>query len=366
MSEITANHQFDQKIQIEKRWAFWKGVVLSISMVFYFGFAIRYLFLQFADYYEFDPGFLGDSTILLYLIPASVVLGYLWSTSPQSLGRILAEKTNRVLKNFFDKKTTAGWIYTPSGIFTGLVLLVTAAIGVNVTGMSIRKLFEADGFNGAINIFSKILSPNWGILDLVLTYMVETIFIALMATLIAVPIAFTLSFFAAKNLMRESRRTIGVYYLVRLIANFTRSVEPLVWAIIFSVWVGVGPFAGSMALMLHSVASLLKLYSEQIENIDHGPVEAIEATGANRIQVVWYAVVPQIVLPFLSFTIYRWDINVRMATVIGLVGGGGVGTLLMQYQGLAKWNEVGTAVFAIAAVVWLMDTMSAKVREAIY
>lgn len=157
-----------------------------------------------------------------------------------------------------------------------------------------------------------------------------------------------------------------VYNFFRFIFNFTRSVEPLIWAIIFSVWVGIGPFAGMLALMLHSVASLAKLYSEQIECIDNGPVEAILTTGANKIQTIWYAVVPQIVLPYLSFTIYRWDINIRMATIIGLVGGGGVGTLLMQYQGLARWNEVGTIIITIAAVVWVMDYLSAKIREAIH
>jgi len=80
---------------------------------------------------------------------------------------------------------------------------------------------------------------------------------------------------------------------------------------------------------------------------------------------VWFGVVPQIILPFISFTIYRWDINVRMATIIGLVGGGGIGTLLMQYQGLAKWNEVGLLVIIIASIVWAMDTISTKIRQAI-
>jgi phosphonate transport system permease protein len=121
-----------------------------------------------------------------------------------------------------------------------------------------------------------------------------------------------------------------------------------------------------IALLVHTIASNAKLYSEAIENIETGPVEAISATGANKIQVVWFGVVPQIILPFLSFTIYRWDINVRMATVIGLVGGGGIGTMLMQYQGLARWHEVGLIVLFIAFVVWIMDYISAKIREAIY
>jgi phosphonate transport system permease protein len=130
--------------------------------------------------------------------------------------------------------------------------------------------------------------------------------------------------------------------------------------------VGIGPYAGMIALLVHSIASNAKLYSEAIETIDQGPIEAIQATGANKIQIIWYAIVPQIILPFLSFTIYRWDINVRMATVIGLVGGGGIGTMLMQYQGLARWHEVGLIVLMIAVVVWIMDYLSAKLRESIF
>jgi phosphonate transport system permease protein len=102
-----------------------------------------------------------------------------------------------------------------------------------------------------------------------------------------------------------------------------------------------------------------------IEAVDDGPIEGIMATGANPIQVIWFAIVPQVVLPYISFTIYRWDINVRMATVIGLVGGGGIGTLLIQYQGQAMWSEVGCLAMLIVIVVWSMDTSSAYIREAL-
>lgn len=112
----------------------------------------------------------------------------------------------------------------------------------------------------------------------------------------------------------------GIYILIRSYMNITRSIEPLIWAILFSVWIGIGPFAGSLALMIHSIASLVKQYSEAVEGVEDGPIEALQATGASRVAVVWCAVVPQVVLPYLAFTIYRWDINVRMATVIGLVG----------------------------------------------
>jgi len=226
-----------------------------------------------------------------------------------------------------------------------------------------REFLSDQGIAGARRIFTALLHPNLAILQDGIFAAIETIYMAFIATAFAIPIAFLTSFFAARNLTKNNKLSFAVYNLTRFYLNMTRSIEPLVWAIIFSVWVGIGPFAGMLALCLHSVASLAKLYSEQIENINDGPVEAMTATGAHPIQVIWFGVVPQIVLPFLSFTIYRWDINVRMATVIGLVGGGGIGTMLMQYQGLGKWNEVGLLVMIIAFIVWVMDYTSAKLRE---
>jgi phosphonate transport system permease protein len=154
-----------------------------------------------------------------------------------------------------------------------------------------------------------------------------------------------------------------IYSGMRFVMNVTRSIEPFVWALIFVTWFRLGPFPGMVALMVHSIAALGKLYSEQIEGIDPGPLEAVRATGANELQTVVYAVVPQIIPPFISFTIYRWDINVRMSTIIGLVGGGGVGQLLFQYQNLGQWRSVSVAVILIVAVVMTLDNISARIRE---
>ncbi|MDR7534516.1 MAG: phosphonate ABC transporter, permease protein PhnE, partial [Armatimonadota bacterium] len=195
--------------------------------------------------------------------------------------------------------------------------------------------------------------------------MLETVFLALMGTTMAVVFAVPLSFLGAKNLMARTPLGTAVYYVIRTVFNIARSIEPLIMATVFAVWVGIGPFAGVLALGVHSIASLGKLYSEQIESIDPGPIEAITATGASMLQVVRYAVVPQIVPPFIAFTIYRWDINVRMSTVIGFVGGGGIGFLLQQYINLLQWKQAATVVWAITLVVAAMDYMSAKVRERI-
>jgi len=154
-----------------------------------------------------------------------------------------------------------------------------------------------------------------------------------------------------------------IYTVIRFFLNGTRSIEPFVWALIFVTWFRLGPFPGMVALLVHSVAALGKLYSEQIESIDQGPLEAVRASGANELQTIVYAVVPQIIPPFISFTIYRWDINVRMSTIIGLVGGGGIGQLLFQYQNLGQWRKTSVAVILIVAVVMTLDNISARIRE---
>jgi len=158
---------------------------------------------------------------------------------------------------------------------------------------------------------------------------------------------------------------LATYYASRSIFNGIRSVEPLVMAIVFVVWVGIGPFAGSLALALHTVAALAKLYSEQVESILPGPVEAVTATGATRLQNVVYAVVPQIVPPYIAFTLYRWDINVRMSTIIGFAGGGGIGFVLQQNMNLLQYRDASLQMLAIAVVVSTLDFVSARIRERI-
>ena len=155
------------------------------------------------------------------------------------------------------------------------------------------------------------------------------------------------------------------YNITRTTLNTLRSIEPLIMGIVFVIWVGIGPFAGVLALTLHSIASLGKLYSEQIESIDEGPIEALHATGAGHVQTILYAVVPQIVPPYIAFTLYRWDINVRMSTIIGFVGGGGIGFLLQQQINLLRYREAGVAVLAIAIVVSVLDYASASIRQRI-
>ena len=163
--------------------------------------------------------------------------------------------------------------------------------------------------------------------------MLVTIFQALLATTLGALVALPFSFLAANNLTGRSRLLRWSYYLTRGMFNILRSIEALLYVVIFIAWVGIGPFAGMLALAITSFALIGKLFSEAIENIDTGPIEAVTATGANRLQVIVYAVLPQIVPPFVSYLIYQWDINIRMATIIGFAGGGGIGLTLTTFFG---------------------------------
>jgi phosphonate transport system permease protein len=200
-------------------------------------------------------------------------------------------------------------------------------------------------------------------LILTIELIIETIFMGMMATFFGILFAVPISFLAARNLMSNSKLTLTIYYLTRTVLNIVRAIEPLIWALIAVVWVGLGPFAGIVALTIHSIAALGKLYSEAIEGINPGPIEAIQATGATKLQTIMFAVVPQMIPPFVSFTIYRWDINVRMSTVIGMVGGGGIGFLLVQYIRLMEYKSAGIAVWFIALTVAILDYVSSEIRQ---
>ncbi len=215
---------------------------------------------------------------------------------------------------------------------------------------------------------AEVLVPVGGLkpsptLTAVIDAIIVTIFMALLATTGATVVAAPLSFLAAHNITGDRPLGRAVYLTTRMALNIGRSFEPLVLAMVFAFWVGFGPFPGVISLMLITIASLGKLFAEAVEHIDHGPVEAMQATGANRLQTVLYGVVPQVVPDFLSYIIYHWDINVRISTIIGFVGGGGIGYFLSQMINTSQNHKAGTAIWAIVITVWVMDFFSAEVRK---
>lgn len=331
--------------------------------IIYFAYLLMVLFFSVAQPSE-EELLLMNRNMWIFLI-ASVVGTFFTMGLNQggikTLGTYIFEPAHKKVEERSEKP----WMKTFWGIQLLVGFLVTFVVGLKVIEFDIYDLLSQQGFAGAHRIFGDLIQPDMSVFARGVLAIIETVYIAFLATVIAVPIAFILSFLAAKNIMGSNYVAFGFYVILRVLMNITRSIEPLIWAIIFSVWVGIGPFAGMLALMIHSAASLTKQFSEIIECADEGPIEGIQSTGADVLQVIWYAVVPQVILPYISFTIFRWDVNVRMATVIGLVGGGGIGTMLIQYQGQALWQAVGCLAIIIVAVVWAMDTASAYIREAI-
>lgn len=243
----------------------------------------------------------------------------------------------------------------------------TDAVGHFITQLEARPIASTvDGVPGRLQVDTST-PVGWPIPSQaskdVLQAIIETIFMALLATTIAVIIAAPLSFLAARNTVPRGPFGRTIYYTTRSIFNLTRSYDPLVMATIFGFWLGFGPLPGVLALTVVTIASMGKMFSEAVESIDLGPMEALTATGSNRLQVVVFAVIPQIIPDFVSYIIYHWDINVRISTIIGFVGGGGIGLYLNESINGFHYHQAGTAILAIVIVVWSMDFLSAEVRK---
>ncbi len=214
-------------------------------------------------------------------------------------------------------------------------------------------------------VLAQLVRPNLepAFLGEITVLMVQTVFLGIIATSLSLVLAVPLSFLGARNLMGANRVTLAVYGVVRIFFTIVRSIDILIVVILFVVAMGIGSAAGVFALAFHNLGVIGKLYAEAIENIDSGPIEAITATGANRVQVVWFAVLPQIVNPFIALTIYRLDTIVRLSPIIGLVGGGGIGTQLIQYLGFLQYRDASPILIEIIVVVATMDLLSGQIRR---
>ncbi len=244
-----------------------------------------------------------------------------------------------------------------------LIGVVVFLYSWEITNIDIAKLLDPGPTFGRLLKDFITIDLSAKVIDNVLRELIITTMQALLATTLGGLIAIPFSFLAAKNLTGKSKFSSWIFYITRSVFNILRSIEALLYVAIFVYWVGIGPFAGMLALAVTTFALMGKLFSEAIENIDSGPIEAINATGGNKLQGIVYAIVPQIVPPFLSYLIYQWDINIRMATIIGFAGGGGIGLMLSTFFGSLQYHKAGTVIAAIVIIIAAMDFSSAKIRE---
>jgi len=244
------------------------------------------------------------------------------------------------------------------GWLAGLTLFLVAARFISDNTI---WFFVQDAPSQLNDLISRMFPPRWEVSGRLWKPLWDTINIGTLGTIIAVIISVPIAFMAATNTTPHPiARQVAIVIIV-----FSRSVNSLIWALLLVSILGPGLLAGTLAIALRAVGFISKLLYEAIEEVSIEPIEAIVATGAKPRQVVVFGIVPQILPAFVGITVFRWDINIRESTVVGLVGAGGIGLQLSAAVARLAWAEV-TVIFAmILALVFLSEWVSAKARQAI-
>ncbi len=216
----------------------------------------------------------------------------------------------------------------------------------------------ARGVPWMLDFFRRMLPPDLRVLPAALQGAVTTVEIALLGTATAAVLALPLGFLSARNVAPRA-----FFYPARAVLNFFRSVDTLVYALVFVAAVGLGPFPGVLAVVAYTTTSLAKLYGEAVEGIDPGPVDAITAAGATPLQILRFGVLPQVLPLFLSYVLYRLETNIRAATVLGFVGAGGIGFYLQTYLRMIDYPAASTVLLVTVAMVMLIDAISSRLRD---
>ncbi len=222
--------------------------------------------------------------------------------------------------------------------------------------------FVSDAPSQAGDIGSRMFPPRWSYIPQLLEPLWDTMNIATLGTLLALFMAIPVAFLAARN-TTPSVRFIRPIALLIIVSS--RSINSLIWALLLVAIIGPGVLAGIVAIAFRSIGFIAKLLYEAIEEIDASQVEAVAATGATKAQIMDYAVVPQILPAFAGITVFRWDINIRESTVLGLVGAGGLGLRLQESLNVLAWPQVTVIFMLILITVLFSEWISAKVRHAI-
>jgi phosphonate transport system permease protein len=248
----------------------------------------------------------------------------------------------------------------PGGMRNGLILLaLVAALAFSwvPAEMSRATYLFTDAGNMA-EYASGFLRPNFSEWQFYLEEMVVTVQIALWGTFLAVVFSVPFGILSAHNMVPW-----WVLQPVRRLMDAFRAIHEVVFAVLFVVAVGLGPFAGVLALFIHTTGILAKLFSEAVEAIDMRPVEAIRTTGASRLQQILFGVIPQVLPLWISFSLYRLESNIRSATVLGVIGAGGIGQVLFESIRGFYYPQASAMLIIVIITVGLMDLLSQQLRK---
>ena len=240
-----------------------------------------------------------------------------------------------------------------------VVLAITVFFLLTLDPLPTWQRLQSGIERSGLPLLRGFINPNWEVFPLARNAMIETVFMAVIGTAIGGVLAFPMAFLAANNLLGSRLLAFpGKTVLVGI-----RTFPEILFAIILVAAMGPGPIAGILAMGINSVGFLGKVFSDVVEGIDGGPSEAIRAAGGNGLHVFFYSVVPQVLPEFASYLLYRFEINLRAASVLGLVGAGGIGAILIQRLQFRRWTEISMIMIVIVVVIIVVDTLSSRVRR---
>ncbi|MGH3714219.1 MAG: phosphonate ABC transporter, permease protein PhnE [Micromonosporaceae bacterium] len=258
-------------------------------------------------------------------------------------------------------KPPARW--RPSPLVTGAVIAIVAAhvLAADATEFSLTTLVR--GWAGMADFLSEALPPDlsWAVLEPSIEAAGITLYIGLLGTTFSIPFALLLAVLGS----RATTHSGWIYQVARSLLSLLRSVPDVVFALIFVTAVGLGPFAGVLALVFHNTGVMGKLWAEAMEESDLGPRDALRVSGASGAQTALHAVLPTVLPQFVGLLLYRFDVNVRSSLVLGLVGAGGIGFLINQSIKLFRFDEMATHILVVLVLVIAVDQLSALVRRRI-
>jgi phosphonate transport system permease protein len=244
-------------------------------------------------------------------------------------------------------------------IFIFLVILLLSVVTIDLE-INFINLFS-DSFRYFSDILSRMLPPDFSNFNQLIFSMIETIEIAILGTFIAIVLSIPLALLSAKNMAPN----LVIFFIARTVTVFFRAIPEFIIAMILVIAIGFGAMPGVLALGIHTMGFLAKFYAEDIEHINKGPVEALKSSGASKRQIISFAVIPQIIPSFVANNLYILDRNIRMATMLGIVGAGGIGYELQSAFRMFEYPKVSAIIIIIFVTIFIIDNLSSYIRSKI-
>lgn len=281
------------------------------------------------------------------------------TTRPETTGEVELRPAHERLSESDLRRLTRPIRMPGIGGTAAIVTLVVAVLW-SMNGADVDGERFVSGVPRMWDFLSRLWPPDFGRMDTIIRLLIETLQMAIIGTLVGALLSLLLSFAAASNISPR-----WLYSSSRMVLNILRSIPELILALMFVSAVGLGPFAGIMAIILGSMGSIAKVYAEAMESVDAGPLHALESTGASSRQVIYYGILPQAAPLLTSYTLLLFEGNVRGATILGLVGAGGIGMELTTAMRLYDYGHLSAIIISIVVLVTIIDRLSAFVRRRI-